>query len=85
MNYLDVFVGEKLRQYYLRIIAINDSNKNYINKNITYANNRDKVRLFKIIIGIKRKYKIDYSDDTKRISALNKEQSLIKPIKKWEE
>lgn len=70
MNFLDAFVDEKIRKYYLTIIRIDENNKGYINKNIKYANIRDKIRLFKIVIHTKKKYKMDFSDDENRINEL---------------
>jgi hypothetical protein len=70
MNFLDAFVDEKIRKYYLTIIRIDESNKNYINKNVKYANIRDKIRIFKIVIHTKKKTGMDYSDDEKRLNEL---------------
>ena len=72
MNYLDAFVDEKIRKLYLEIISIDFANKKVINKNVTYANKRDKIRLFKIIIHTKQKYNMNISDDLKRIADLKK-------------
>jgi len=70
MNFLDAFIDEKIRKCYLKIMKIDEGNRNYINKNIEYANIRDKIRIFKIIVATKQRHNMDFSDDTKRINDL---------------
>jgi hypothetical protein len=73
MNFLDAFVDEKIRTCYLKIIKLDDGKIKHINKNVQYANLRDKIRLFEIVIQIKKKYELDFSDDVKRKTALIEE------------
>ena len=70
MNFLDAFIDEKIRKYYLMIIRIDESNRGFINKNVKYAVLRDKIRIFKIVIAVKKKHKFDFSDDLKRMNDL---------------
>lgn len=77
MNFLDAFVDEKIRKYYLQIIKIDEQNRNYKNKDVSYAVVRDKIRLFKIVIATKQKHKMDFSDDTKRMNELIKQKNKI--------
>lgn len=77
MNYLDAFVDEKIRKYYVEIMKIDEQNRNYINKDVSYAVVRDKIRLFKIVIATKKKHKMDFSDDTKRMNELIKQKNKI--------
>lgn len=73
MNFLDAYIDEKIRKCYLQIIKIDDGNKKHINKNVQYANLRDKIRLFDIVIKVKTKHQMDFSDDELRKSALMEE------------
>jgi len=70
MNFLDAFVDEKIRKLYLKIIKIDEGNRNYINQTIEYANIRDKIRIFRIVIDTKKRHEMDFSDDTKRMNDL---------------
>lgn len=85
MNYLDYYIQEKLKECYSRIFKLNSSNKSYRNKWIEYANTRDKIRIFEMVIVIKKKHDIDYSDDQQRINFLLIELDKIglkRPFKK---
>jgi hypothetical protein len=78
MNFLDVFVDEKIRKLYLKIIAIDYGNKKYINKTIEHINIREKIRIFKVVINLKSKYEMDFSDDQKRMEELIEKAKLLK-------
>jgi uncharacterized metal-binding protein len=73
MNFLDAFIDEKIRTCYLKIIKLDDCKIKHPNKNVQYANLRDKIRLFEIVIQIKKKHELDFSDDVKRKTALIEE------------
>jgi hypothetical protein len=74
INFLDVFVEEKIRKLYRQIILIDEGSKNYINKTIEQINLRDKIRIFKIIIDVKKKHDFDFSDDVKRMNELEQKR-----------
>jgi hypothetical protein len=78
MNFLDVFVDEKIRKLYLKIMAIDHGNKKYINKTIEHINIREKIRIFKVVINLKSKYEMDFSDDQKRMEELIEKAKLLK-------
>jgi len=73
MNYLDALIDEKIRNCYLKIMKIDDGNKKHINKNVRYANIRDKIRLFEVVIQTKTKHQMDFSDDELRKAQLMEE------------
>jgi hypothetical protein len=78
MNFLDAFIDEKIRKLYLKIMAIDHGNKKYINKTIEHINIREKIRIFKIVINLKSKYEMDFSDDQKRMDELIEKSKLLK-------
>jgi hypothetical protein len=67
INFLDVFVEEKLRKLYRQIITIDEGSKKYRNKTIEEINLRDKIRILKIVIEVKTRHNFDFSDDLKRM------------------
>ncbi len=73
MNFSDVFIDDKFRKWYLKIINIDDCNKKKTNKHIKYGIIRDKIRIFKVVVAIKERHNMDFSDDLKRIEVLTKE------------
>ena len=79
INFLDVFVEEKLRKLYRQIIAIDEGSRKYRNKNIELINLRDKIRILKIVIEVKTRHNFDFSDDLKRMKDfLEKKKNLKK-------
>jgi len=70
MNFLDAYIDEKIRKLYLQIIRIDEGNRKFVNQTIEYSNLRDKVRIFKIVIDVKTKHEMDFSDDEKRLKEL---------------
>lgn len=82
MEFLDAFIDEKIRKYYLMIIKIDEQNRNYTNKLILYANIRDKIRLFNIVIETKKKHEMDFSDDLRRKEELIKQLNKLKNANK---
>ncbi len=77
MNFIDVYIEEKLRQWYLKIFQLNDANRKYVNKHIEYAKCRDKIRIFKVIISLKIRYGLDFSDDEIQIKKIQDQQKQI--------
>lgn len=67
INFLDVFVEEKLRKLYRQIITIDEGSRKYRNKTIELINLRDKIRILKIVIEVKTRHNFDFSDDLKRM------------------
>ena len=79
INFLDVFVEEKLRKLYRQIITIDEGSRKYRNKNIELINLRDKIRILKIVIEVKTRHNFDFSDDLKRMKDfLEKKKNLKK-------
>jgi uncharacterized protein (DUF849 family) len=78
INFLDVFVEEKLRKLYRQIIVIDEGSRKYRNKTIEQINLRDKIRILKIVIEIKTKHKFDFSDDLKRMNEFIEQKKKIK-------
>lgn len=79
INFLDVFVEEKLRKLYRQIITIDEGSRKYRNKTIEEINLRDKIRILKIVIEVKTRHNFDFSDDLKRMKDfLEKKKNLKK-------
>ena len=78
MNFEDVYVDDRVRKWYLKIISIDDCNKRKTNKHIRYGIIRDKIRIFKVVVAIKERHQMDFSDDLKRIEVLEKEVKALK-------
>lgn len=81
MNLSDVVIEKKLREYYLKIIDINNSNKTYTNLNIEIANTIDKIRVFKVVIELKKRNNLDYLDDLKHYDSLYNMLKKLAPQK----
>lgn len=81
MNFSDFVIEKKIREYYLKIIDINDSNKTYINCNIEIANTCEKIRIFKVVIELKKRNNLDYSDDLKHYENLYNALKKLAPQK----
>lgn len=78
MNFLDALIDEKIRKLYLKIMAIDNGNKKYLNKTIEHINLREKIRIFKLVIDIKTKYEMDFSDDETRMKELIEKTKTLK-------
>lgn len=78
INFLDVFVEEKLRKLYRQIITIDEGSKKYRNKNIELINLRDKIRILKIVIEVKTRHNFDFSDDLKRMKDFLEKKKKIR-------
>lgn len=81
MNFSDFVIEKKIREYYLKIIDINDSNKTYINSNIEIANTCEKIRIFKVVIELKKNNNLDYLEDLKYYQILYDTLKKIAPQK----
>lgn len=73
MNYLDVLRESNIRNWYLKIIEMDSQRLKHSNKNVDRAIRKDKIRIFKIIIDLKKKNGLDYTDDEIRILQLKNE------------
>lgn len=73
MNYLDVLRESNIRNWYLKIIEMDSQRLKHSNKNVERAIRKDKIRIFKIIIDLKKKNGLDYTDDESRILQLKNE------------
>jgi ribosomal protein L5 len=83
MNFLDAYIDEKIRKLYLQIIRIDDGNRKFVNQTIEYSNLRDKVRIFKVVIDVKAKHQMDFSDDEQRLKDLITKIQQIKNAKRY--
>lgn len=74
MNYLDVLRESSIRNWYLKIIEMDERKLKHSNENVERAIRRDKIRIFKIIIDLKKKNGLDFSDDENRILQLKQKK-----------
>lgn len=78
MNFLDAYIDEKIRKLYLQIIRIDEGNRKFVNQTIEYSNLRDKIRIFRIVIDVKTKHNMDFSDDEKRMNEMIEQLKKIR-------